>query len=479
MTTMLVLLRELAARLEVEGSALTGTATSGTSTTLVDTTEPGLYYTDGDPNLFDRWFVYNELSGAIGRVDVDGLGGSTGTLTLTGGEFGAEGTANAAVSTTTAGGTGTLTDTRVSWVTDQWVGATVTCNSETMVVTSNTSTVLTGTGDWSGDPGDGKEWAMTGVCPYIITSTSPSDQKKTINRVLRNDLVESWFPLSVRIVQNDANDMEASTVATDYELTTGAAAAAIETTNVYSGSQSLKLTCDNANEYAALKSVIPVNEDQRLHAAAMCSVTQGDDAAFRIWNVQSVEIDSATSDEPAWMNLQPPAFTIPSGCEQIDLRLEGIGSDDVIFWDEVQVWYDGEGIYPLPSYITSTAQLLDVRAIPRGTAGPGSDEDYRTNEQASYSLNPEWESKNPNSMRIKVSCGSARPYLVTLRPRPELSTDSATTTANENVVVSRAEKLIREPEKASEYLGIWRAAALMRPVTTPPIGSAGVRIDEG
>lgn len=461
MTTMLVLLRELAEALNDDLLTVTGTATSGTSTTLVDTTEPGLYYSDGGANLFDRWFVYNELSGAIGRVDVGGLGGSTGTLTLTGGEFGDEGTATAAVSTT-AGSPGTLTDTRVSWTTNQWVGATVTCNSKTLVVTSNTSTVLTG-GDWSADPGDAASWAMTGVCPYILISSSPVALKKAINRVQQNDYVEAWFPLSIHIVQNDANDMEASTVATDYEIGTGAAALAIETTNVYSGTQSLKATCDNANEYAALKAKIPVNEDERFHAAAMCSVTQGDDAAFRIWNVQAAEIDSATSDEVAWMNLQPPVFTIPSGCEQIDLRLEGIGSDDVTYWDEVQVWYDGGGVYPLPAYIQSPSQLLAVHAVPRGAAGPGADNDYRTNEYASRPLRWEWESKTPGSMRIKVSCGDARPYLVTLRPRAELSSDTATTTANKDWVVAMAEMVIREPDEASKRLREHVAAILTAP----------------
>ena len=309
---------------------------------------------------------------------------------------------------------------------------------------------------------------------YVITQDPPDDLHDAINETLRNDYVESWFPLSMHVVQNDANDMEASTVATDYEIGTGAAALAIETAVVYSGSQSLEVTCDNANEYAALKSVIPVNEDMMLHAAAMCSVTQGDDAAFRVWDVtNNVEIDSATSDEPAWMNLQPPVLTIPSGCEQIDLRLEGIGSDDVVYWDEVQVWYDGLGVYPLPAYIQSPSQLLAVHAVPQGEVGPGDDNDYLTNEYSSRPLRWEWESKTPGSMRISVGCGDARPYLVTLRPRAELSTDSATTTANKDWVVAMAEMVIREPEEASRVLGDHKAAILTAPNThvQPRVGT--------
>ena len=301
---------------------------------------------------------------------------------------------------------------------------------------------------------------------YIFTHDHPSVLYEAIDVVLRHDYVEAEFPLSMHIVQNDCNDMEASTVATDYKVSTGGAVAAASTTVFYSGVQSLALTCNSANEYAALNTVISVNEGRILHAAAMCSVTQGDDAAFRIWNVQSAEIDSATSDEVAWMNLQPPPFTIPSGCEQIDLRLEGIGSDDVTYWDGVQVWYDGAGVYPLPSYIESPSQLLAVHAVPRGTPGPGADNDFRTNEYASRPLHWEWESKAPGSMRIKVNCGDARPYLVTLRPRPEIASDpTATTHANVDWVVAMAEKVIREPEEASKMLRDHVAAQLARPDT--------------
>lgn len=55
-----------------------------------------------------------------------------------------------------------LTDARADWRTDAWVGAVVTCNGKTMTVTSNTATVLTGSGGWSGgsNPGNGNSWSM-------------------------------------------------------------------------------------------------------------------------------------------------------------------------------------------------------------------------------------------------------------------------------------------------------------------------------
>jgi len=54
----------------------------------------------------------------------------------------------------------TLEDTRQSWVTNEHVGAVVTCNTQTMTVTGNTATVLTGSGGWSADPGDGYAYSI-------------------------------------------------------------------------------------------------------------------------------------------------------------------------------------------------------------------------------------------------------------------------------------------------------------------------------
>ena len=320
--------------------------------------------------------------------------------------------------------------------------------------------------------------SLTATDLYLLSLEHPDVLVNAINEVQRNDYEEFWFPLSVHIVKNDCNDMEASTLATDWDVTTGAAVATASTSIVYSGVQSLALACNATNEYAALETVLNVSEGQRFNAAIMCSVTQGDDAAFRIWNVTAnTEIDSATSDEPAWMNLQPPAFTIPSGCEQIDVRLEGIASGDVTNWDQFQVWYDDAGVYPLPSYITSTAQLLDVVSVPQGDPGPGADEDWRTNEYGSRPLYWEWESKNPDSMRIKVrDSGEARPYLVTLRPRPELSSDTATTTMDKDSVVDLAADLILDPESGYKRLAAVREVALARTRPAPLIGRVGVRI---
>lgn len=78
------------------------------------------------------------------------------------------GTADAAVTSTDT----TLTDTRLSLTVDGYVGATVTCNSKTMVVTSNTATTFTGSA-WSGgsNPGNGNSWSVAGTWTQASDAT--------------------------------------------------------------------------------------------------------------------------------------------------------------------------------------------------------------------------------------------------------------------------------------------------------------------
>ncbi len=78
------------------------------------------------------------------------------------------GSANAAVTSTDT----TLVDTRLALEVNAYVGATVTCNSKTMVVTSNTATELTGA-SWSGggNPGNGKSWTAVGTWTQATDAT--------------------------------------------------------------------------------------------------------------------------------------------------------------------------------------------------------------------------------------------------------------------------------------------------------------------
>jgi hypothetical protein len=372
------MLRDLAERLYRESHwPVTGTATSGTTTTLVDTA--GLVYSSGDANQFDRKYAYIEFStGESSRVTEGGYAGGTGTLTLS------------------------------PAVTD--------------IGTEN----------------------------YIITDQHIDVLKNAINRIQRNLFLETFYPLSLHVVANDANDMEPSTIATDYNST--GATLATESTIVRNGVQSLKSTATVAGGFANLDAVIGVQEGQSLYAAVDCYVTSGDDAQFAILNKFNAQlIDTATSDEPSWMELVIQ-FTIPPSCEQIDLIMSGDASGDVTYWANPQVW-GGTRVYPVPSWIQRESQVIDVREFPLGETGPGTN-DYLTNTRLSRPL--EWwfereDTTATEKVHIGVKAGSGRPYIVASRPLGELTTDTAVTRVSQDLVV----------QGAMYYISKARAAKLM------------------
>jgi len=472
MATMIQLVRQLAERLS-PSEHVTGVADDHTATTLTDTRDQK--YSSADANELDRKFIYLEAVKMQSRITEEGKAPATGILTVspdvTDAPTAVTGSA-ANVSTTST----TLTDTDESMTVNEWAGYTIAAGGLYLDVTSNTATVLTGTDGWSdGSSGPGAV-AWTVGTRYLIADGPIQTLKNAINLVLRNTFLPTFWPLSLHVMGNDANDMEPSTIATDYTAE-NSGTLATESTIVKNGAQALKATAGAALSGASTGN-INVVEGKPYYAAADCSVKQGDDADFRVVNVQDSDAqidDNATTDEPSWTELVIP-FTPPSGCEQVDVFMLGTTSGDVTYWDDFQIWHGGAGVYPMPSWLTRPAQLLDVRAFPQGTPGPALDFDYRTHEQGSIPLTYNIESvdKRANQpFRLKVQGTSSRPYIYALRPLAELSADTSTSVAEQDFIVRWAEKLVREPDKAAETLALLRAVAFGR-VTTELPTRAGV-----
>ncbi len=325
-------------------------------------------------------------------------------------------------------------------------------------------------------------WALTGtltvdpafaVTPvsgdiFIISDHPPAVLQNAINAVQRNLFLPTFYPLSLHVMGNDANDMEPSTVATDYASTN--ATLATEATIVFNGAQSLKITATSAAGYANTGNV-GVKDGQGLYAAMMMYVTSGDSGTFRVVDVtNTATIEDATTDEPSWTELVYP-FSVPTDCEQIDFRFIADSNTDVIYGEDFQVWSSGRRVYSLPSWITRPEQLLDVRSFAQGTGGPSSDNDYRANETRSQPLSYGFESVDRRGnlpLHIWVDAGSARPFIYALRPLDELSADTSNSVAESDFVVRWAEKLVREPDKASETIALLRAIHFQRVTTELP-----------
>lgn len=335
-------------------------------------------------------------------------------------------------------------------------------------------------GGYSGSAGTlGLSPDLTGLVTtdlYVITDHHPDALFAAIDAVQRNLYVPCFAPLSLHVCTSDDNDMETAP-ATSFLAGASNVTLVNETTIVKNGGQSLGIVASAAGGYTTF-GTFGVNDGDLLNAGIDCYVVSGDSATFRIYDVtNSATVEDATTDEVKWMDLNFP-FTVPSGCEQIYAQAICDANGDTAYWDDYQIWKTGTAVYELPSWITRPSQLIDFQGFPHGTGGPSSDNDYRTNERMSHPLPWGIERENIRANKpllVWVNCTSARPYAYAYRPLAELATDSATTPAPTDTVVFWAEKLIREPEKASETLALLRATTFARPVTHLP-RRVGVRI---
>ncbi len=306
---------------------------------------------------------------------------------------------------------------------------------------------------------------------YTLSRHPPKLLDDAINRLLRNTYVETFFPLSLHVMGNDANDMEPSTIATDYTAE-NSGTLATESTIVHNGAQSLKVTAGAALS-GATTGAIPVFEGKPYYAAVMCSVTLGDAADFKIVNVQDSDAqidDNATTDEPSWTELIIP-FTPPSGCEQVEAFMLGTANTDIAYYDDFQLWHGGSGVYPVPSWLEWPEQIIDIRGFPQGTTGPASDFDYRADERASVHLNWHVERVDRRAdvpFRIWVEATSMRPYIYAHRPYAELAATEDTSNADLDALVEDAAFLVNHPDRAEQYLSVLRQNRLGGAVIVAP-----------
>ena len=298
---------------------------------------------------------------------------------------------------------------------------------------------------------------------YVLSKHPPRLLKDALNRLLRNTYAETFFPLSLHVMGNNANDMEPSTIATDYTAE-NSGTLATESTIVHNGAQSLKVTAGAALS-GATTGAIPVFEGKPYYAAVMCSVKLGDAADFRIVNVQDSDAqidDNATTDEPSQTELVIP-FTPPTGCEQVEAFMLGTANGGIAYYDDFQIWHGGSGVYPVPSWLEWPEQIIDIRGFPQGSTGPASDFDFRADERASVHLNWHVERVDRRAdvpFRIWVESTSMRPYIYAHRPFAELTATEETSNADLDALVEDAAFIVLHPDRAEQYLSVLRQQRL-------------------
>ena len=333
----------------------------------------------------------------------------------------------------------TLTDTRRNWSTNSLVGLVITCNTRTLTVTSNTATVATGSAGWSADPGDGYSYAIPA---YAVPADTSYEILLTMNFTQMNEVIERAMRKMLYLMPAlpsllSDSDMEDSGV-DSWLAGTGATVSKI-TVSYFRGSQALEVGADGTgNRYAYQNFNVTPGKDYYIWCVCRSPVITYEMKLVVYDNTNAAEIDSKTTIHAAWQGLSI-AFTPPSGCKQVQIRLQTVTLSVSTYWDQVQLLSKDTIRYVLPSWVTEIWQVgrpvfqyegadsvTDAWAV--DTVAPrrwAHIRIYKEGPRVYVTPDPPFSNEAP----VYIEC---------LRPYAALTGDSSTTDADLDWVVSKA-----------------------------------------
>lgn len=140
-----------------------------------------------------------------------------------------------------------------------------------------------------------------------------------------------------------------------------------ESTVVRFGRYSAKVTYQAGGTYL-YSSTVSVTPGDNVYAAANVFVTSLDSAVLQVYDKSnSAVLESGRADGTGWSEI---AFTasIPSGCEQIELRLVSVNAGDVLYWSNANVHVIGDKELVFPGEAEWSFDLRNTFYFPKGKA---------------------------------------------------------------------------------------------------------------
>jgi hypothetical protein len=157
----------------------------------------------------------------------------------------------------------------------------------------------------------------------------------------------------------------------------------------------------------------------------------------------AAEIATATTGQGRWMELlvNGGTFTVPTGCKLIRVRIRGTISTDDFYIDDVILWPTQRAWFPLPSFIEDPNDVVDVGYFDRPMPGPDTNSYYADQGQWytwPHTVKPNYiDEGGVKALSIELRTPVIRPlYVRARRPFADLTTDTATTTADRDLVVA-------------------------------------------
>lgn len=377
MSTSLINLERLIAR---ELGYLSGTATSGTTTTLVDTSaDSELDVSDEEVKLESAWLkIESDSAGTPLNV------GSVRRLKAEGGY--------------------TPTTQTVTWVT-----------ALTDAVTSTQ-----GYGIYLGVPPGTSQGGQKGLTRYI-------------NEFLRTHQYRHYGLLTLIT----DGDMETSGV-TNWTATNASASKITTATSVGKGKQALQVTTSATNGYVQSASVAVAGISRVMCCVADLAANTGT-AKLQLWDVtNAAEIDSVSTTSRAVTTLWLNGANIPSTCHSVAVRLIGEGSGDVAVWDNVSLRPSGKMTIALPSWVTKRELVERVQeSVDRGvtvTTDVLARDSRLFANVYDYEITEDYGAANQFRLTIPAVSFDRHAFVVGLRYYGELSADTDTTDADSDWV---------------------------------------------
>lgn len=257
-------------------------------------------------------------------------------------------------------------------------------------------------------------------------------------KVLRSLKRETYYPVSVFA----DSDMETTGTA-DFAATTATLSKVTTALRVRSGVQSMRILAAAGVPRAetALVTQVRAREQWLVSAKMMADVGTATLIAYRS-TATAAAIQTGSHTEEAWCEIELPPFAIPSGCEEMTVRMQGVGASDDLYADELIAWPTMRNRFYLPSWVDDPNQdVLELGYWERGRSIDGSTYGYAVEEGKwrpwPYTIRPDRHYEGAaQPFWVEFATPVTRPlFLRLLRPFGALASDTATTTADRNLVV--------------------------------------------
>jgi len=260
--------------------------------------------------------------------------------------------------------------------------------------------------------------------------------REAIDRALRKSL---YYTLAVPSALNDA-DMEASSS----DWTAGAGCTLSRTTTAgefFRGTQASKVLNTGAAASYAYQRINAVAGDTGYVVAVSRNNAITTSCKLVVWDVtNAAEIDSVTNAEFDWQSLGVQ-FTVPANCHQVEFRLQNITAtiNAYSMWDQVQLLWQGQKRYAMPSWVTEPWQV--GRTVYQMEGSNFLNDGHMTDRTAATRWSHIRTKKELATVYIVPDppFNNAQPvYVECLRPYAALASDAATSDADLDWIATKA-----------------------------------------